>query len=109
MDFALFVETQKMTEPIEQKYLEAIGYATSAEGDPSYRFQQIVRSHASARPKPENPAWLNTHNDLDYILRVTFELAAAMSSLLGEVDYGKENPGRKIGNARAALKLVNPA
>lgn len=34
------------------------------------RVLQISRAHASARPKPENPAWRNTHHDLGYVLNV---------------------------------------
>ncbi len=32
------------------------------------RLDQIRRAHKSARPKPENPAWLNTHGDLGFAL-----------------------------------------
>lgn len=32
------------------------------------RLEQIRRSHASARPKHDNPAWLHTHNDLTIVL-----------------------------------------
>lgn len=34
------------------------------------RLLQIIRAHASARPTERNPAWLNTHNDLGYVLRL---------------------------------------
>jgi hypothetical protein len=32
------------------------------------RLDQIRRAHKSARPKHENPAWLNTHGDLGFAL-----------------------------------------
>jgi hypothetical protein len=32
------------------------------------RLTQIRRSHAAARPKHDNPAWLHTHNDLTFVL-----------------------------------------
>lgn len=32
------------------------------------RLEQIRRSHASARPKHDNPAWVHTHNDLTFVL-----------------------------------------
>lgn len=35
---------------------------------PTNRLDQIRRSHASAKPKPENPAWFHTHNDLTFVL-----------------------------------------
>lgn len=31
---------------------------------------QIRRSHASARPKHDNPAWLHTHEDLTFVLEL---------------------------------------
>jgi hypothetical protein len=31
-------------------------------------FVQIVRAHSSARPTRENPAWMNTHHDLAYVI-----------------------------------------
>ncbi|MGF6641793.1 hypothetical protein [Paraburkholderia sp. MM6662-R1] len=34
------------------------------------RLLQITRAHRSARPTERNPAWLNTHNDLGYVLRL---------------------------------------
>lgn len=34
------------------------------------RLLQITRAHKSARPTDRNPAWLNTHNDLGYVLRL---------------------------------------
>lgn len=30
---------------------------------------QVRRSHASARPKHDNPAWLHTHEDLTFVLQ----------------------------------------
>jgi hypothetical protein len=30
--------------------------------------EQVRRSHASARPKHDNPAWLHTHEDLTFVL-----------------------------------------
>ncbi len=32
------------------------------------RIEQIRKSHARARPTSQNPAWLNTHNDLSVAL-----------------------------------------
>lgn len=32
------------------------------------RLLQIRRAHASARPTAENPAWLNSHRDMAYVL-----------------------------------------
>lgn len=34
------------------------------------RLLQIRRAHASAKPTSRNPAWLHTHNDLGYVLRL---------------------------------------
>ena len=37
--------------------------------EPTYdRLEQIRRSHASAKPTRENPAWMHTHDDLGYVL-----------------------------------------
>lgn len=33
------------------------------------RIEQIRRATASARPTERNPAWLNAHRDLEYVLR----------------------------------------
>lgn len=60
---------------------DAQGMATMydiEEGEMDERLQQIIRSHASARPTRENPAWAHTHDDLTYTLceieRLTSEL-----------------------------------
>lgn len=37
-------------------------------GDP--RLLQIRRAHESAQPTAANPAWMHTHNDLGYVLRL---------------------------------------
>ena len=34
------------------------------------RVRQIVRAHASAEPKRDNPAWRFTHADLGYVLHM---------------------------------------
>jgi hypothetical protein len=39
------------------------------------RLLQIRRAHASARPTDRNPAWLNAHRDLGYVLRLLEEAA----------------------------------
>lgn len=39
------------------------------------RLDQIRKSHASARPKPDNPAWFHTHNDLTLALAEIDRLA----------------------------------
>lgn len=38
------------------------------------QLEKIRRSHRSAKPKAENPAWLNTHNDLTVVLQAHDEL-----------------------------------
>lgn len=42
--------------------------------DPTY--WQIVRAHKSARPTRENPAWVNTHHDLAYVIALIERFAA---------------------------------
>jgi len=44
------------------------------------RVEQIRRAHASARPKHENPAWMNTHIDLGVALRYIDELERQAAS-----------------------------
>ncbi|WP_448167691.1 hypothetical protein [Burkholderia ambifaria] len=34
------------------------------------RLDQIARAHANARPTERNPAWLNSHRDMGYLLRL---------------------------------------
>lgn len=43
------------------------------------RVEQIRRAHASAVPKAENPAWVNTYNDLSAVLRYVDELTTWIS------------------------------
>ena len=33
------------------------------------RIEQLTLAHKSARPKPSNPAWVNTHRDLGVALK----------------------------------------
>lgn len=42
------------------------------------RIEQIRRSHASARPTPENPAWVHTHADLTVALSEIDRLRTAL-------------------------------
>jgi hypothetical protein len=44
---------------------------------------QIRRSHASARPKHDNPAWLHTHSDLTFVLE---QLDEALAFIRGVVN-----------------------
>ena len=44
------------------------------------KIEQIRRAHASAKPKPSNPAWCNTHRDLGVIL---FKLGRRTKALEG--------------------------
>jgi hypothetical protein len=46
------------------------------------RIEQIRRSHASARPKHDNPAWLHTHNDLTVVLESRDALHDALFNLV---------------------------
>lgn len=48
--------------------------------------EQIIRSHASARPTHENPAWLNTHADLSYALELIDTLRNALRSARKALD-----------------------
>ena len=44
------------------------------------RIDQIERATSSARPKHDNPSWLNTHNNLTYVLARYRELEAQIAS-----------------------------
>jgi len=43
------------------------------------RLTQIRRSHASARPSAENPAWCHTHADLTFALAEIDRLCAVLA------------------------------
>jgi hypothetical protein len=49
--------------------------------------EQIRRSHASARPKADNPAWMNTHHDLTVVLDSHDKLYRALSNAHYRVRY----------------------
>lgn len=43
---------------------------------------QIKRSHQSARPTLQNPAWWNTHHDLDKALNYIYQLQDLLNSAM---------------------------
>lgn len=59
------------------------------------RLNQIRAALKSARPKPDNPAWLNTHGDLAFALGFIDSLWNAYTS-----------QGRKLDAALAALVVT---
>jgi hypothetical protein len=54
----------------------------------SERLLQIRRSHASARPKHDNPAWLHTHNDLTFVLERYDAMRAIAVRVLFAIEQG---------------------
>lgn len=72
-------------------------------------FQQIRRSHASARPKHDNPAWLHTHNDLTFVLERYDTLRAIAVKMLFAIEQGHLRDLAVLANdIRAELASSNP-
>ncbi len=55
---------------------------------PGERIEQIRRAHKSARPKRDNPAWMNTHADLDVVLQAYDKLAREASGVANMIAIG---------------------
>lgn len=72
------------------------------------KLDQIARSHFSARPKHENPAWVHTHNDLGYVLSQLQYLRQAVLDALGDmapVDQDITGLARQVRNMGTELRL----
>jgi hypothetical protein len=67
---------------------------------------QIRRAHEHARPNGQNPAWLNSHNDMTYTLIVVDDLVSALSRLLQNGDVRDAAHKGEISQARSALQLA---
>ena len=79
--------------------------------------KQIRRAHEYARPKHDNPAWLNTHHDLTYVLDLLDRLTVTshdgsirpsskeddMSKISQSIPW---DPTRFAGFSEAQLELI---
>lgn len=70
------------------------------------RIEQIRRAYKNAQPKPENPAWCNTHRDLGVVLDALEQKQADIDNMahkIGGYEVALEQAQSQIGDLQAKL------